>query len=137
MNQNSSHIVIFDQEHRVLLIKRSPNDDWGANLWALPGGTRKGNETLIQNIIREVKEETGLAIIPNKIRFLPEISKKLNHIFFMTDHFSGEISLDDESSSYKWTKIEEIDAKNSVPGLKNEIFAAKMVLEQPKIIVKL
>ena len=138
MELNSSHIIIFDQNKRVLLLKRSVKDEWEPRAnGALQDGRRKENETLIQNIQRETKEETGLTIFPEKILFLPEISKKLNHVLFATNEFSGKIKLDHENSTYKWSKIEEIDEKMSVPNLRDEILAAKKYLEQPKIILRI
>lgn len=86
-------------------------------------GRRKNNETLLQNIVREVKEETNLDISPQKIKFLPEISKKLNHIFFATTDFSGEMALDQENDDFRWVKINEIDENSSIPHLKDEVLA--------------
>ncbi len=125
MNTNSSHIIIFNEKNEVLLLKRSDDDDWEPGKWSLPGGKREGNETLKQNIVRETMEESGLTIFPDKIRYLPEISKKLNHVFFTTNKFSGKIKLDHENSAAKWIKPEQINDKESVPNLKKEVFAAK------------
>ena len=138
MHQNSSHIVIFDHNQRVLLLKRSTKDNWEPRVnGQFHGGRRKENETLIQNIQRETKEETGLDIFPEKILFLPEISKKLNHVFFTTNEFSGKIKLDNENSAYKWSKIDEVDEEVSVPNLSDELLAAKKQLEQPKIVLRI
>ena len=138
MNNNSSHIVIYDNKKRVLLLKRSFKDDWCPRFLAVfHGGRRKENETIIQNIQRETREETGLTIFSEKILFLPEISQKLNHVLFTTNEFSGKIKLDRENSAYKWSELEEIDEKMSVPNLRDEILAAKKCLEQPKIILRI
>ena len=123
INKNSSHICIFNSNQEVLLLKRSKEDEWEPNRWSIPGGRRKENETLLQNIVRETKEETGLDIFPDKIRYLPEISQKLNHIFFATSKYSGNIKLDHENSEFGWFKYENIDEKQSVPNLKEEIRA--------------
>lgn len=105
--------------------------------WSIPGGKREKDETIWQNIIRETKEETNLDIFPENILFLPEISKKLNHIFFVTEHFAGNIQLDHENSSFQWTKPDEIDEKSSVPHLKEEVLAGLSVLISPKISIKI
>jgi 8-oxo-dGTP pyrophosphatase MutT (NUDIX family) len=49
--------VLRDEDGRVLLIKRSDN-----GLWGLPAGTIELNETVRECAIREVLEETGLAV---------------------------------------------------------------------------
>jgi bifunctional NMN adenylyltransferase/nudix hydrolase len=45
----------------VLLVRRKHSP--GKGLWAIPGGFLEGRERLLQGAIRELKEETGLAIV--------------------------------------------------------------------------
>ncbi|MDR2881483.1 MAG: NUDIX domain-containing protein, partial [Azoarcus sp.] len=45
--------------HVLLVRRRHPP---GKNLWAIPGGFLEGRERLLQGAIRELKEETGLAV---------------------------------------------------------------------------
>jgi ADP-ribose pyrophosphatase YjhB (NUDIX family) len=49
--------VVPDDRRRVLLIRRSDN-----GRWALPGGQMDVGEYLADSAVREVKEETGLAV---------------------------------------------------------------------------
>lgn len=51
---------VFDAENRVLLVERSHPP--GAGLWTVPGGKLEYNETLVQAVAREVREETGLVV---------------------------------------------------------------------------
>ena len=137
MNYNSSHICIFNKNGQVLLLKRAKNDEWMPNHWSIPGGRRKEGETLLQNIIRETLEETNLTIFPPFIRFLPEISEKLNHVFFTTSRFTGSVKLDHENSEYIWISPENIPERSSVPNLKAEVYAAKELNDSNiRIIVK-
>ncbi len=52
--------VVHDDAGRLLLIRRGhpPN----AGTWSLPGGRVEPGETLEQAVVREVREETGLAV---------------------------------------------------------------------------
>ena len=52
--------VIKDRGNRLLLIKRGHEP--GAGLWSLPGGRIEPGETDQQALVREVREETGLAV---------------------------------------------------------------------------
>jgi len=52
-----ARIVIERPDGRVLLQKRS---DFG--VWGVPGGNPEEGETILQAIVRETREETGLAI---------------------------------------------------------------------------
>ena len=46
--------IVRDDEGRVLLIHKTDND-----LWALPGGGHEIGESIVDTVVREVKEETG------------------------------------------------------------------------------
>jgi len=52
--------VVFDEAGRLLLVKRANPPAQG--LWSLPGGRLEMRETAEQGVIREVLEETGLAV---------------------------------------------------------------------------
>jgi len=52
--------VIKDDQGRLLLIKRGHEP--GAGLWSLPGGRIEPGETDAQALVREMREETGLAV---------------------------------------------------------------------------
>ncbi len=54
--------VIRDEQQRVLLIKRH---DFGA--WGFPGGVQELGETIEQTIVREVREEVGLDVVPIRL----------------------------------------------------------------------
>lgn len=46
--------IVRDDAGRILLIHKTDND-----LWALPGGGHEIGESIVDTVIREVKEETG------------------------------------------------------------------------------
>lgn len=46
--------IVQDEAGRVLLIHKTDN-----NLWALPGGGHEIGESIVDTVVREVKEETG------------------------------------------------------------------------------
>src|SRR4051794_7013510 len=51
----SVNVAVADGEGRLLVIRRSDNDNW-----ALPGGAMDCGETITQAAVRETKEETGI-----------------------------------------------------------------------------
>jgi len=57
--------VINDDRGRLLLIKRGHEP--GLGLWSLPGGRVEPGESDAQALIRELREETGLAVAPGHL----------------------------------------------------------------------
>jgi len=57
-------VLIFNNG-KFLLLKRKGSH--GEGTWALPGGHLNFNESLTNCAIRELKEENGLEIIPEKV----------------------------------------------------------------------
>jgi 8-oxo-dGTP diphosphatase len=57
--------VIQDDQGRLLLIKRGHAP--GAGLWSLPGGRIEPGETDAEALVREMREETGLAVEPGPL----------------------------------------------------------------------
>jgi len=55
---NVAIVVIFDDTGKVLLQKRSQNE----NLWGFPGGVMELGESAAETALREIWEETGLIV---------------------------------------------------------------------------
>ncbi|MFC9822107.1 NUDIX hydrolase [Streptomyces erythrochromogenes] len=54
--------VVRDEQGNLLLIHKTDND-----LWALPGGGHDAGESIAQTVVREVEEETGIAVVVEDI----------------------------------------------------------------------
>jgi len=59
----TAEAVIFDNNQRILLVRQGSRRQH----WELPGGKVKKREALNDALIREVQEETGLAVIPEQL----------------------------------------------------------------------
>jgi len=57
--------IVFDDRGRLLLIRRGREP--GAGSWSLPGGRVEAGETPPEAIMREVAEETGLVVVPERL----------------------------------------------------------------------
>jgi 8-oxo-dGTP diphosphatase len=56
--------VVHDAAGRLLLIRRGHDPHRG--LWSLPGGRIEAGESPEQAVVREVREETGLDVVPGR-----------------------------------------------------------------------
>jgi len=64
--------LLHDGHGRVLLIRHKPESRWG-NQWLTPGGRLEEGETVLQGLMREVREEVGVRLTnPNLTRIFNE-----------------------------------------------------------------
>ncbi len=54
--------VIVDQDGRILVHRRTDNE-----LWSIPGGGMEIGESIAETVVREVEEETGLKVEPERL----------------------------------------------------------------------
>ncbi len=106
--------VAIIKNNEILMLKRADN-----NKWTLPGGTLELNESMIACAVREVKEETALEVeikdvigtfTDPKIRVEysdGEVRREFTVVYY--GECSGSaIAIDNESTVYKWIKINEV-----------------------------
>src|SRR5258708_18902879 len=96
---------ICNDQGEVLLQRRSDNNQWG-----LPGGAMEPGEEPADAVIREVWEETGFEVIPEKIigvysgpylhGFYPNGDEyQVFGIIFACRQIGGELSIDHDNES--------------------------------------
>ena len=102
--------VILDKERRVLFCHRRDRD-----LWNLPGGRVQAYEAPWEGVVREVKEEVGLTIKPER---LIDISSKPLHreivLTFLCLVARGKPKLSDEADAIVFFSLSELPEKISL-----------------------
>ncbi|MEK6890824.1 MAG: NUDIX hydrolase [Nanoarchaeota archaeon] len=106
--------VILENENGEILFLKRDNTNYGSDKWILPGGKIKLGESAEDACISEVKEETNLEIDDLEFLFYSDdFPKDENELHCLTLYFiaefSGDVKINEESSEFKWVKIEEID----------------------------
>jgi ADP-ribose pyrophosphatase YjhB (NUDIX family) len=120
------------RDGRVLIVRRGRPPAHG--LYTLPGGGVELGETLEQAVVREVREETGLAIAPLAlVGFREAIARdaagKIERHFvilpFAARWVAGEIALNDELAEAQWRTLDELAGLNTTEGLTEIVAAAE------------
>ncbi|MDW6005010.1 NUDIX hydrolase [Vibrio mangrovi] len=111
MNKLESVAWVFRKDGKVLCVKTR-----GKDKYFIPGGKLEPGETLELALIREIKEELNIDLVPDTI----------SHEFSVTDiayglentelemhcysaHFSGEITPDSEIEQMRWIDQSQIE----------------------------
>ncbi len=85
--------AIVIQEGQMLLVRC--NNTEGKSHLAGPGGAVLGNEGIYQAVIREVREETGLDVSPQKVLFVEDLLSqryRIVNIWFLCDLVGGQLT---------------------------------------------
>jgi ADP-ribose pyrophosphatase YjhB (NUDIX family) len=96
--------IVVDDAGRILLHRRTDN-----TLWSIPGGAMEVGESIAETVVREVKEETGLDVEPERVvgiysnpRHVVEYAdgevRQQFSICFACRLVGGQVALSDESS---------------------------------------
>ena len=105
--------LIYNPKGEVLMIETYK---WSHH-WGIPGGKIKGGEAALDAVVREVREETGLALDPAKIRFAgvqdciepPEFFKKAHFLLltYTAQADADAVTLNEEADRFRWVTVDE------------------------------
>lgn len=133
----NSTVCYLKKDDKVLMIKFSKK--WG-NVYAPPGGKFEKGESPLDCIIREFKEETGLALVNPKLQGMSYWQDSAQGIIFVytAEKYEGELVLKSEEGNLEWIKLEELpnikqfrQNEKFTPYLfKDEIFEGKFLLDE-------
>ena len=97
------------------LLQNRLKKDWPG--FSLPGGHVEKGESIVNSVIREVKEETGLSIFNPKlcgIKQFPVENGRYLVFLFVADEFEGEVVSSSEGEMH-WINKNNLDDYNLVP----------------------
>ncbi len=110
--------VVIDRD-RILLVERGRGAAVGK--WSVPGGRVEPGETLAEAVVREVAEETGLAVSCGP--FLGWVERiDAGHHFVIMDFLAvlkqdGSPEAGDDAADVAWVPLDRLDEVDLVDGL--------------------
>lgn len=110
--------VITDGTGRILLIQRGHPP--GEGLWSVPGGRVEPGETDADAVVREVREETGLAVTVGALlgSVVRDGTGVTYDIFdYAATPSGGEPRAGDDAADVRWFSVRELDGLELTPGL--------------------
>lgn len=119
----SAGAIVIEEDH-ILLVKY---DDAGGRSYLVgPGGAVLGSESMHETVVREVREETGLEVHPQKVLFVEDLLSRryrILKIWFLCNLIGGQITntqeaLEEGISEVAWYSRDELlDEVVYPPGL--------------------
>lgn len=107
----SQKAIIFNQEGKILVLRRSGTALSNPGKWDFPGGDLEFGEDAIGGIIREIREETGLEV---KNLNLFDVESHINKegdfwvtIAYIAKAVSDKVILSYEHDEFKWLTAED------------------------------
>lgn len=105
-------ILLKNKEGKFLLLHRNPKKypEVGAK-WDIVGGRITPGISLLENLKREVLEESGLEIIGEpRLLIAQDILKPDKHVVRLTyvGEAKGEVKLSEEHSEFRWLTADEL-----------------------------
>ena len=131
------------REDRVLIARRARGASTGN--FTLPGGVVEAGETLHQAIVREVMEETGIAIEPVALaghrEFIThdeggQVSRHFVIMCFAARWISGDgVPQLEELSELRWLRPEELAPLKTTEGLAEIVASAFRLIEASSVVI--
>jgi mutator protein MutT len=103
------------QDGRAVIVRRAHEPRQGE--WSLPGGTVELGETLIEAVMREIKEETGLDVEVGEIvevfDRVHRLEGRIQYHFVIVDYLchpiGGTLQAGDDAAEVAWVAADEIE----------------------------
>jgi ADP-ribose pyrophosphatase YjhB (NUDIX family) len=117
---------VVRNEDKILILRKALDDRNYPGKWSFCSGFVREFESAEENVLREIKEETGLkAKILKKGKLVEAVDKKNKKIWivvpFLCEVSSRKVKLCHENIEFRWIKPEEFRKYKAVPSLEKDL----------------
>jgi len=109
--------IIVDDAGRLLVVRRAHEP--GAGLWSVPGGRVEAGEDDATALVREVREETGLAVTVGRHVGTVERDGPDGVVYVISDYIctptGGSLEAGDDAADAVWAATEMVRSLPTVP----------------------
>lgn len=112
--------ITFDGAGRLLLIQRG--HDPGCGKWSLPGGRVESGETDQAAVVRELREETGLDVLPGELAGMV-VRGRYEIYDYLCEVRGGRLRPGDDAADARWVDAAAFDQLDLTEGLSEILLA--------------
>jgi 8-oxo-dGTP diphosphatase len=114
-------------EDKLLFLKRGPNQPEG-DTWCIPGGKIEAQETPLEAAVRELFEETHIALDPSSLQKLGQLYVQKSHVSYVCHPFGvilktcpKKVCISPESTDFRWVVPNETESMRLISGSKETL----------------
>lgn len=99
--------AVVNEDGRILAIRRRDNGHWEP-----PGGVLELNETIEDGLVREIREETGLTVTPDRLTGVyKNMERGIVALVFRCSVVDGTVAATPEAAEITWLTKDQIQER--------------------------